>query len=184
MTSYNACPDPNVLDHLIVQMDILHSHLVLVGMDDYVLRAVTTAVEALTDLIDTSACVIPNSRRGHPRLDVSEEQLVHLLSLRFTCPAIVSMLGVSLRTLRRRMTELGLHVCDFYSTISDHDLDVDVSALQVQYPNSGYRMMAGLLLQQGVRHNRGRACTVLIQMESQLDGQSAFEGGNTMCHIP
>ena len=48
------------------------------------------------------------------------------------------------------MTELGLSVCDFYSTISDHDLDLSVSALKVQYPNSGY-WMAGLLLQQGVR---------------------------------
>ena len=97
---------------------------------------------------DGSACVIPTSHRGRPRLDVSEEQLVHLLSLRFTCPAIASMLGVSLRTLRRRMTELGFSVCDFYSTISDYDLDLAISALRVQYPNSGYRMM---VLQQGVR---------------------------------
>ena len=64
---------------------------------------------------------------------------------------IASMLGVSLRTLRRRMTDVGLSVNDFYSAISDSDLDRAVSALKVQYPNSGYRMMAGLLLQQGVR---------------------------------
>lgn len=149
--SYDACPDPDVLDHLILQLDILSSHLVLVGVDNHVLQAVKTAVKALTDLNDGSACVIPTSYRGRPRLDVSEEQLVHLLSLRFTCPAIASMLGVSLRTLRRRMTELGLSVCDFYSTISDYDLDLAISALRVQYPNSGYRMMVGLLLQQGVR---------------------------------
>ena len=151
IASYDVCHDPNVLDHLIYQLGVLHSHLVVIGMDNCVLRAVAAAVEATTSLLDVSVCQLPSNQRGRPRLDVNEEQLVHLLSLKFTCPTIASMLGVSLRTLRRRMTDLGLSVCDFYSTISDTDLDRAVSTLKIQYPNSGYRMMAGLLLQQGVR---------------------------------
>ena len=78
--SYDACPDPDVLDHLILQLDIINSHLVFVRLNDHVLQAVKTAVKALTHLNDGSACVIPTSHRGRPRLDVSEEQLVHLLS--------------------------------------------------------------------------------------------------------
>lgn len=150
MTSYDVSPDPQVLDHLILQLDILRFHFVLFGMDNCILRALTTVVEILTDMNRASDFVLTNFR-GRPRLEVSEEQLVNLLSLRFAYPTIASMLGVSLRTLRRRMTELGLSVYDFYSTISDQDLDLAVSALKLQYPNSGYRMMAGLLLQQGVR---------------------------------
>ena len=155
MCSYEASPNPEVLDHLVLQLDILHSHLVVIGLDNCVLKDVVSAVEALTALqeelsIMCSQTPCPNTRGRH-RLDIQEEQLVHLLSLKFTCPAIATMLGVSLRTVRRRMTEYGLCVHDFYSTISNPDLDHAVSALKQQYPNSGYRMMAGLLLQLGVR---------------------------------
>ena len=46
------------------------------------------------------------------------------------------MLGVSLRTVRRRMSDLELSVYDCYSTISGSDLDLAVSALKVEFPNS------------------------------------------------
>ena len=100
-TSYDVSPDPQVLDHLILQLDILRSHLVLFGMDNCILRALTSVVEILMDMNRASDCVLTNFR-GRPRLEVSKEQLVNLLSLRFACPTIASMLGVSLRTLRRR----------------------------------------------------------------------------------
>ena len=45
ISSYDACPDPDVLDHLILQLDILSSHLVFVGVDDHVPQAVKTAVK-------------------------------------------------------------------------------------------------------------------------------------------
>ena len=146
-------PNPEVLDHLVLLLDILHTHLVVIGMDNYVLRGVNSAVEALTAMLEESSLCsqAPSDARGRPRLDIQEEQLVHLLSLNFTCSAIATMLSVSLRTVRRRMTEYGLCVRDFYSTISNSDLDLAVSALKQQYPNSGYRMMAGLLLQLGIR---------------------------------
>lgn len=63
------------------------------------------------------------SHRGCPKFDIRKEQIEHLLNLHFTCPKFASLLGVSLRTVRRRMTEYGLFVSGFYSDISNCELD-------------------------------------------------------------
>ena len=93
---------------------------------------------------------IHTNGRGRPGLIITEEQLIHLLSLGFNCPTIASMFGVSLRTVRRSMTKYGLSVSMLYTNISDDDLDCAVVSLKEQYPNSGYRMMKCLLMQQGI----------------------------------
>ena len=69
-----------------------------------------------------------------------------MLSLGFTCPAIAEMIGVSLSTIRRRVSEYGLSVAALYTNISDADLDEAVASLKHDYTNAGYRM-TGLLLQ-------------------------------------
>lgn len=38
-----------------------------------------------------------------------------------------------------------------YSDISDNDLDEKVASLKHHYPNAGYRMASGLLLEEGIR---------------------------------
>lgn len=47
-----------------------------------------------------------------------------------------------------------------YSDLSDSDLDEKVASLKQDYPNAGYRMISGLLLQEGVRlqQHRVREC--------------------------
>ena len=54
------------------------------------------------------------------------------------------------------MSEYGLSVSALYSGISDTDLDIAITSLKHQYPNAGYRMMNGLLLQQGIRVQQAR----------------------------
>ena len=54
------------------------------------------------------------------------------------------------------MTEYGLSVTALYTDISDADLDRAVVSLKHQYTNAGYRMMTGLLLQQGIRVQQAR----------------------------
>ena len=60
-------------------------------------------------------------------------------------PTLHTYWGTSVRTIRRRMEEFGLSVSDFYSSISDNDLDGIVIEVLAHFPNSGYRMMAGHL---------------------------------------
>ena len=62
------------------------------------------------------------NHRGRPRLDIEQEQLEYLLNLGFNCPKIAEVMGVSLSTIRRRMSEFGLSVTALYSNITDHEL--------------------------------------------------------------
>ena len=96
------------------------------------------------------------SQRGRPRFDIHKEQLEHLLHLNFACSKIASMLGVSLRTVRRRMTEYGLSVSSLYSEMSEHELERMANEIQSSFPNCGYRMMDGHLRQRGVRITQAR----------------------------
>ena len=67
---------------------------------------------------------------GRPRFDIEQDQLEYLLDLCFTCPDIARLLGVSLRTVRRRMEEFGICVRDRYSSISDAELDEELVSIK------------------------------------------------------
>ena len=120
------------------------------------------AVSVLTKMLDSAAdleCLPPvayHGGRGRPKIIIASQQLIQLLSLGFTCPAITEMIGVSLSTICRRMSEHGLSVAALDTNISDADLDQAVASLKRDYTNAGYRMMTGLLLQQGIRVQQSR----------------------------
>ena len=79
-----------------------------------------------------TANVLPcRGRRGRPKFEISEEQLQYI---HFTCPKIASLLGVSLCTVRRRMTEYGLSVTSLYSDISENDIDEVVDQIRAFVP--------------------------------------------------
>ena len=88
---------------------------------------------------------------GRPRYELSEEQLEHLLHLGFDCSVIASILGISLRTVRRRMNEFGLSVRSSHSDIDNDELKRAVQQIKVNFPCSGYRIIDGLLRQRGIR---------------------------------
>ena len=48
-----------------------------------------------------------------PRCAVSEDHLQHLFEIGFSATSFASMLGVSVRTIRRRMDDIGLLVLYF-----------------------------------------------------------------------
>ena len=58
---------------------------------------------------------VVHGRFGRPRYDISREQLQYLLENKFTIPQISNMLGVSQRTLHRRMNEFSLSVRAHYT---------------------------------------------------------------------
>ena len=93
---------------------------------------------------------------GHPRFDISQEQLSFLIETRFSVPQIADMIGVSVRTVRRRMSLFGLSIRQCYSDINDDMLDELVFQIQCNYPTCGNRQMMGHLLAQGHRVQQSR----------------------------
>ena len=74
-----------------------------------------------------------------------------LLEDGFAVPNIASILGVSISTVRRRMTAFHLSVREMYSTISDDDLEKAIGDIQLAHPNWGNRLMYGYLISIGIR---------------------------------
>lgn len=93
---------------------------------------------------------------GRPRYDVPEDQLQFLLESKFTVPQISSLLGVSIRTVRRRMEQYNLSVRSFYSSMSDQELDAIVRSIQTRFGLCGNRQMNGHLLARGIRVQQHR----------------------------
>ena len=62
-----------------------------------------------------------SGERGRPIFHIGKEQLEYFLQHGFTGPDIAAMLGVSLRTVRRRISNFGLSIRGLY--LSDVELD-------------------------------------------------------------
>lgn len=170
LRAYETSRDPCELDYLVYQIDKLYR--IVKSLDIYpdeTLENLSMSFGLMSQIqeqehlqTDASYAYVPNvlvtSSRGRPRLDVRTEQLEYLLSMGFTCPRIATAIGVSLSTIRRRMSQSGLSVKALYSTISDNDLNVLAIKIQEHFPNCGYRMMYAHLLQEGHRvpHSRVR----------------------------
>uniref|UniRef100_A0A669DYN3 DNA binding HTH domain-containing protein n=1 Tax=Oreochromis niloticus TaxID=8128 RepID=A0A669DYN3_ORENI len=89
--------------------------------------------------------------RGQRKLSISEESLNSLINMKFSIPSIARLLGVSKRTLFRRMQEYGLSVHASYSSVTDDELDSIVRSVKMRLPHIGYRMMMGELQAMGYR---------------------------------
>ena len=162
-------PPPDVLDSYklsleLVQCDILAHQLIqnisqYNGYLDDVLQLLTSALRIITSLEEQNYC--QNSIQsnapvilgglGRPRFDINYEQLSYLLENRFTVRQISGILGVSQRTVYRRMNEFSMSVYMQYSNISDNDLDVIVYSIQNTFPMCGNLQMQGHLLSRGIR---------------------------------
>ena len=85
---------------------------------------------------------------GRPKLCLSKDQIEFLLSMRVTKNQISRMLGVSTRTITRRMDEYNLASVEF-SDLTDQELDSIVTEIHQQFPQSGYRQVLAVLNSQG-----------------------------------
>ena len=160
VVSFLTTGNPSELDVLIYQVTKLYQllrastmcsseTLEAVGIGLTLLQNVQNSFEERSS--DYRPGLLPTISRGRPRLDVSNTQLEYLLHLGFSCPQIASLLGVSLSTIRRRMTDCNLSVLSVYSQINNHELDQLVADIKHAFPNCGYRLMHGHLLNQGYR---------------------------------
>lgn len=165
---YDSTKDPMILDSVTYLLDLLQRHLVhSESCNDELVEKIAVCRSVLIELEDTLnrptslvALQQVSHGRGRPRFLITREQLEHLISYDFSCPSIASMLGVSVRTVYRRMQEFSMSIQESYSDISDNDLDEKVALLKQDYPNAGYRMISGLLVQEGIRpqQHRVREC--------------------------
>lgn len=156
----------DTLDAFIVALEFSYRELVVLdtlGHLDAIqrqsivnVRSALSICRALFDARSTSGGnfhfeVVHSGCPGRPTLQIPEEQLTFLIENNFTVPQIADMLGVSLRTIRRRMSEYGLSIRRQYSGLLDQDLDTIVSEVQQQFPMCGNRQMQGHLLARGYR---------------------------------
>ncbi|XP_073729852.1 uncharacterized protein [Misgurnus anguillicaudatus] len=88
---------------------------------------------------------------GCPKIVIEEETLKDLLDIHLPVSCIARCLGVSKRTVHRRMKEYDLSVKGTYSAITDPELDNVISTIKSQMPNAGYRMVQGHLVSMGLR---------------------------------
>lgn len=102
-----------------------------------------------TPIVEQQVQVGP--RAGQPKIVVEQEKLKYLLDTHLPVSCIAKCLGVSRRTLYRRMQEFGLSVRGSYSTMTDEELDTIISGIKSQMPNSGYRIVQGHLTSMGHR---------------------------------
>ena len=126
---------------------------------EYLLKSysvINEVVEKLERLEWSQPCqpdvsVISDGNVGRPKFDISFSLLRTLLEDGFAVPNIAGILGVSVSTVRRRMTDFHLSVRQMYSTISDSDLEKAISDIQLAHPNWGNRLMYGYLISIGIR---------------------------------
>ncbi len=160
----------DLLDAYHMQLELVYRELVaaeLLGEQVQIpLDSVREALALLRTTLDNEdgdlrrtgyqAPVLHEGVSGRPRFNIPRNQLSCLLEKRFTVPQIAGILGVSIRTVRRRMTEYDLSVRAYYSELNDDQLDRIVEEIQVQFPTCGNRQMQGHLLARGIRVQQHR----------------------------
>ena len=162
-----SIPD-DLLDHLMMLLEFVYRELIFLQTVDH---------HYLTDSITESICSVGRCLRtinlvmeyklmssghfnvhichsdlvGRPRFEISPQQLLFLVESQFTVTQMADILGVSTRTVRRRMEEYDISITTQYSRMTDLELDIIVGEIQAQFPTSGNRQMQGHLLSMGYR---------------------------------
>lgn len=114
------------------------------------LSAVIEHNEHFQEVVRCSTVNTVPGEMGRPRYDIEEERLKELLFLNLSVDCISKLLGVSTRTIQRRMADFGLSVRQRYSQISDEQLDQAILQIKTEMPTAGYRMVKGRLLSMGI----------------------------------
>ena len=140
------------------EMLVRDANLILSDEERSVLRLLGEAYERLNHVVENcettmpvQASVILDGQVGRPRFSISFYQLQYLINCLFSVPQIAHLLGVSVSTIRRRMSEYNLTIAGTYTNITDAELDAVIGEAQREFPGWGNRQMYGFLLSQGIR---------------------------------
>ena len=151
--------DSDGLDYIIFRLDwvinILVRYCDVEGTD----QRVIDLLREVKDMLTSSQCANTSTHRtgtiftgmhGRPRFNILNEQLQFLVEQGFSTPTIADILGVSTRTLERRLQEFGLNLRSTYSTLSDQELDTIMNSILAEFPETGYKRMTGFLRSRGI----------------------------------
>ena len=89
---------------------------------------------------------------------------------RFTVPQMADLVGVSPRTIHRRMTEYGLSISSQYTDVTDEYLEQVLISIQKEYPWCGNRQMCGHRLARGLRVQQHR----IRELQRKIDPNGAI----------
>ncbi len=105
---------------------------------------------------EVEAPLVFTGSRGRPMHEIPREQLNFLIGRRFTVKQIAAVLGVSERTIQRRLQQFRLSIRETYTNLSDQELDLTVQEILRSHPNTGYKRMTGYLAARGARVQQQR----------------------------
>ena len=157
-------PD-DTLDSFIVSLEIVYRELVVLEATAQLNAGQLQATDTIRSSLSTLRCFshlrsmptndwhtqvhpVSTGLFGRPCFQISREQLSYLIESGFSVPQIADMIGVSVRTVRRRMDDYDLSIRAQYSVLSDSELDDMVADIQSQFPMCGNRQMQGHRVQQ------------------------------------
>ena len=173
--------DCDTLDYTIFRLDwvlnVLARYLDTEGTGAINARVIDLVCEAREAVINAdhsrgafqAGCIF-NGQPGRPKLNVPQEQLQFLIERRFNTTQIASLLGVSPRTIERRLREHNLNISTSYSNLSDQDLDTVIKSVLTDFPQTGYKRMTGFLRARGliIQQSRIRAAMRRTNPEGTL----------------
>lgn len=159
----------DVLDYFHLSLELVYrevlmmqaSHLITDEVNE-LLRQALLSIEDMQnhECLGNTRTITPQRAQtgsiGRPCFSIPREQLYYLIETRFTVPQIADMIGVSVRTVHRRMSEYGLSIHSMYSEMTDQELDEIISVIHQEFPMCGNRQMNGHLLSRGIRVQQHR----------------------------
>ena len=102
---------------------------------------------------------------GQPQFYIARDRLEFLVELNLFGSQIANLLGVSERTVQRRMAQFQLFVRNQYSYIKGNRLDRLIRIISQRYPNYGYRMVQAHLRSSGVRMPESQVRALLERVD-------------------
>ena len=163
------------LDYVFYKLDWISVVLLRLGKHDNLLDSILKAKQILEEVVGN----IPSRQtrytprlsfsenRGRPRFDIPKENLEYLLESGFKATDIATILGVSSKTVARRLEQYGIPVRTTYSQLSDQDLDLVIQDIIKEFPNCGYKSMRGHLLSKGLKIQEDRVRVAMRRLDPE-----------------
>ena len=102
---------------------------------------------------------------GRPSLIISKEQIGYLMECNFTVNEMSDILGVSKRTVERRMNQYELTNMNRFTAINDERLDAIVSEIKGSSPDCGSKLLSGYLRARNIHVQRRRVRESLTRVD-------------------